>query len=259
MKKLQLFSIILITAVSFTLSSCSDDDSTEANPSQNQAPTTSLPRTISGTVVNMIFTAPQTGSPYSLNQETTFTFSSSGMLFIDQDPAAANGDEISISIYTTEGDEFVWKDETNDLSYQLSLKQDNSINEVNVFKTSTNSFLGQFIPKVDNSGGSNLVAEFEGQYTVSNVEKGTHSRMTLSIDAEGNIDFDNGVQLSSVDFELVSDKRDCCDGIWVDMKPYPSEPYPRVNLFVDPTSGALNKIEYYPEYPAITDRVFVDL
>lgn len=78
------------------------------------------------------------GAPFVENQKLTFTFSSSGMLFIDTDPDKNDGDEIELPVFTINGDEYVWKDVENDLSYALSLKADNFINKINVLKTSTN-------------------------------------------------------------------------------------------------------------------------
>jgi hypothetical protein len=251
------FYLLLSLAMFFT--ACSDDDS--ETPTTNPSPSGSsgtLPSSVKGQVVNMKFTAPQAGAPYSLDQEVTFTFSSSGMLFIDENPAAKDGDEITISSFTKEGNEFVWKESSKDHSYALSLKADSSINEVNLSQTSTATFLGQFVPIASSSGGAALVAELEGSYTVSSVDKGSHSRMSLSIDANGNIDFDSNVALNASDFALVSDKKTCCNAIYVDMKPYPTEPYQRVNLLLN-ASGDLEKIEYMPKYPQITDRVHVSL
>ena len=241
--------------------SCSDDESDTTTPMDqgngNNNSGVSLPASVKGQVVNMKFTAAQMGAPYTENQEFKFTFSSSGMLFIDDDPAANDGDEITLSSPSLVGNEYVWTDASNDFSYALSLKSDSSINEVNLSQTSSSSFLGQFIP-TNSGGGASMIAAYAGTYTVTSVDKGTHSRMTVIIDASGNIDFDSNVQLMVSDFALVSDRLDCCDGIWIDMNPWPTEPYQRVNLFIDSTSNTPNKIEYMPEYPSISNRVHVN-
>lgn len=78
------------------------------------------------------------GAPFVENQKITLTFSSSGMLFIDTDPDKNDGDEIELPVFTINGDEYVWEDAENDLSYALSLKADNFINKINVLRTSTN-------------------------------------------------------------------------------------------------------------------------
>lgn len=248
MKKL----LFLLPLAGLMIISCGKDDD-QPNPT---TPPQSLPSAIAGTSLNMEFTAPQTGAPYTLGQIVQFTFSSSGSLGIDVDPTAGNGDEITISSFTESSGEYIWEDAAAGVSYHLSLKSDNSVNEINVFDAGGTNFLGQFIPE---SGGGNLVVNYEGSYTVTSVDKGTHTRMTVSIDASGNIDFDTGIMLNAADFALVSDRLDCCDGIWIDMNPYPTEPYERVNLHMDPNSGDLIRIEYYPQYPSVSGRVEVTL
>ena len=250
--------VVLFIASLLFMPSCTEDEKDEEpTPQANGTSNSTLPSSVSGKVVTMQFTAPQTGAPYTLQQEVQFTFSSSGQLHIDDDPAANDGDEITIASFTVVGSEYIWDDNANGFSYALSLKSDGNINEVNVSNTASGTFLGQFI-EVNTSSG-NLVANYEGNYDVTSVEKGSHGRMTVSIDASGNIDFDTSVEFKAADFDLVSDRLSCCNGIWIDMKPYPTEPYPRVNLFVDASSGELNKIEYYPQYSGINNRVFVNL
>ncbi len=233
--------------------SCNKDDDPDQDPNNNN-----LPSAIAGTDLRMKFTAPQSGAPYVLDQIVKFTFSGSGALGIDVNPDDNDGDEITIASFTQSGGEYIWTDNASGFSYKLSLKSDNSVNEINVFAVANNVFMGQFIP-VDGGGSTNLVANYEETYTVTSVDHGSHSRMTVIIDANGNIDFDSGISLNASDFALVSDRLDCCDGIWIDMNPYPTEPYPKVNLYVDSVSGELNKIEYLPEYPGIGNRVTVNL
>jgi hypothetical protein len=251
MKTLRSLFIPLLSLLIFTACSKEEDDQNVMGTNNN------LPSTIAGESVLMRFSAPQTGAPYTDNQEIKFTFSSNGLLSIDENPDDQDGDELSIASFTELDGEYIWADAANDLSYKLSLKDDNSINELNLFTTSSNTFLGQFLP-LDGSS-TNLVANYAGNYSVTSVDKGNHNRMTVSIDADGNIDFDTNVLLQASDFALVSDRLDCCDGIWVDMSPYPTEPYARINLFVDNTSRKLNKVEYLPEYPSIANRVTVNL
>lgn len=252
MKKL--FSFLSLALV-LAFSSCSKDD--EGDTGSTGPASANLPSSISGTVLLMKFTAPQANAPYTLDQKVQFTFSSSGLLGIDSNPADMDGDEISIASFTESGGEYIWSDANAGFEYHLSLQSDGSVNEVNLFQISDNSFQGQFVPDAGSTG--NLVAVYEGTYTVTSVDKGSHSRMTVSIDADGNIDFDSAVQLNYSDFALISDRLDCCQGIWIDMSPYPSDPYQRVNLFIDTNTNELNKIEYMPQYPSIAGRVTVNL
>ncbi|NJB81536.1 hypothetical protein GGR97_000295 [Wenyingzhuangia aestuarii] len=97
-------------------------------------------------------------APFVTNQKLTFTFSSSGMLFIDTNPAKNDGDEIELLVFTISGKEYVWKDAKNDVSYALSLTTENFINEVNVFKTSTNTLYASLITVV-----TDIVTENPGE------------------------------------------------------------------------------------------------
>lgn len=261
MKSISLNSLLLLFIIlGLNFQSCSEDDDETVQPtSQNQTSNPTLPSSVKGQVVNMKFTAPQTGAPYTLDQQVRFTFSSSGMLFLDTNPSANDGDEINISSFSIVGNEYVWKDAGAGFNYNLSLKSDSSINEVNVFKDSDNSFLGQFVPIDNSSNDISLVNRFEGSYTVTNVDKGTHSRMTVSIAGNGDIDFDTNVQLSNSDYSLISDKFTCCNAVYIDLNPYPTTPYPRVELLTDSSHQNLVGIKYNPQYPNVSGRVHVDL
>ena len=257
MKQLFYRSFIALSILGIAFTGCSDDDDSGDNMNPDNQ-NSDLPSAIVDQAIRMTFTSAQTGAPYSEGQEVDFTFSDSGEMTLDENPDANDGNEVLVTSFSESGNEFIWKDENAGFDYKLSLKSDNSINEINVFKASDNTFMGQF---VELGGGSNdnIVSNYAGSYSVTSVDKGTHTRMTVTIDADGNIDFDSGIQLMASDFALISDRLACCDGIWIDMNPYPTEPYPRVNLFVDPSSGDLNKIEYLPENPSIANRVTVNL
>ncbi|MEQ8907558.1 MAG: hypothetical protein RIC95_00065 [Vicingaceae bacterium] len=262
MKLSRILFILFLSSIAVT--ACSEDDedeTTEPTPTTNNnggggSQNATLPSTVIGQMVNMKFTAPQSGAPYTDQQELKFTFSSSGSLFIDENPNAADGDEISLNTVTKVNTEYVWEDASSGFSYKLSLKSDSSINEVNLFSNSGSTFLGQFIP-ISSGGGASLIGNYAGTYTVTSVDHGSHNRMTVIIDSIGNIDFDTNTQFSTADYALVSDRLDCCDGIWVDMTPYPTTPNPRINLFIDSASASPSKIEYMPNYPGISGRVHV--
>lgn len=99
-----------------------------------------------------------------------------------------------------------------------------------------------------------LITTYEGTYNVSSVDAGSHSRMTVTIGSDGSIDFDNGVMYTPTDYELISDRLDCCNAVYVDCTPYPSEPYPRFELIVN-SNGDLSGMNYMPQYPNISGRV----
>ncbi|MGY5355574.1 hypothetical protein [Wenyingzhuangia sp. IMCC45467] len=98
-------------------------------------------------------------APYASNQKLTFTFSSSGMLFIDTNPEKNDGDEIELPVFSINGNEYVWKDAGHDLTYALSLTAENYINEINVFKTSTNTFYASLVTIVINENPSETNTE----------------------------------------------------------------------------------------------------
>ena len=240
MKKLTAFLCSLLI-----LWSCSEDDS--ADPIQQA----DLPDELTGVVVELQFSTADSG-PYQMGDLVEFAFSSSGALFITD----ASNNVLELSSFVQEGSEYVWDDTENAKRYAVSLTSEGEINEINYLE-STNSFLGQFVPVAGNDELSLIIA-LAGDYTISSVDEGSHNRMTIAIDAQGTIDFDTDLSFSADDYELITDRRDCCDGIWVDMSPYPSEPYGRLELYVD-TSGGLSEIYYYPEYPNVSGRVKVKL
>ncbi|WP_010135679.1 hypothetical protein [Ochrovirga pacifica] len=125
------------------LMACTSDNGpeSEAGLTQNQQDFIALLKLKYPTqVVNFTTETAINEAPYAVNQKTTFTFSSSGMLFIDTNPEKNDGDEIELPVFTISGNEYIWKDTEQDLSYVLSLTAENFINEINVFKTSTNTF-----------------------------------------------------------------------------------------------------------------------
>lgn len=263
-KKLRMKKFILlklaIVCLGILISSCSDDedDKTEPAPttnSSNNSNNPSLPASVSGQSVNMVFTAAQSGAPYTLNQEVKVSFSTSGMLSLDENPTANDGDEVNLANFTKKGSEYVWEDTNNDISYNLSLKSDNSINELNVFTISNTSFLGSFTPLT--AIDASLIKQFAGTYQVTQTVAGTHSRNTVIIDANGNIDFDTNKQINTSDFARIEDKLVCCDAITVDTKPYPTTPYGRLILYTDTTNNNLISIDYRPDHPSVTNRVEV--
>lgn len=265
MKYLKFKSSLLAVAIgSLVFISCGDDedDKNEPNPvtQQNQTNNPSLPASISGKVVNFIFTVPQTGAPYNLNQEVAVTFSSSGMFFLDENPIAKDGDEVSVTTFTEKGKEIVWDDTANDYSYALSFKSNDStlINELNVTKTSTSEFLGSFQPiqPVDAS----VLKNFTGSKNVVSVGAGTHSRRTVIIDAEGNVDFDTNVQLNVADIRRIDDViGGSISQITLFMKPFPATPYQRLTIIADTSRTTMQNINYRPEAPSSTNEVRVTL
>ncbi len=247
---------LLFVLVGFALLGCSKDDKDANNPTGNND---TLPAGIAGQVVNMACTFANTGAPYVVGDEARFTFSSSGALFIDTDPAASNGDEIQVKSFTKVNNEYIWSDVAGGYKYVLSLSPDNSINEVNVLDQS-NAFLNQFEPVQQGSPELALIKAMAGTYTVSAVSRGIHSRMRVTIGADGSIDFDTNDAYAPDTYALVTDRLNVLDQVFVDIDPYPTEPYARFEITVDANDPSIPvEITYTPDYPGVGNRVTVSL
>lgn len=212
---------------------------------------------LAGVEISLQFTTANTGSPYQLNDVVKFSFSNTGALSIDKNPSANDGNEITIQNFAQVGSEYQWVESGTGHTYNLSLKSDNSINEMNL-NGSDGAFLGQFTPVEEGNSTLGLIKALAGTYQVANVVSGTHDRMNVVIDADGNIDFDTNVQLTTDTYQLVTDRIDVLNSIFIDMTPYPTEPYARAELVLN-TDGTLAQISYLPEYPNVSGRVVIDL
>tara|TARA_B100001115_G_scaffold137889_1_gene105355 strand:- start:5308 stop:6060 length:753 start_codon:yes stop_codon:yes gene_type:complete len=238
------FKYFLFSFGLLAMTACSDD-----SDDNNQEPGTTLPGPISGTSVNLQCSFASNGAPHQEGEEALFSFGSTGSLAIDFNPAANDGNEVSVSSSTLVGNEYIWEDASGGYKYALSLSTDDSLNEVNVFDLQDN-FLNQWTPIPDGPANLNLIKALAGTYTVSSVNGGTHTRGTFSISADGSIDFDDGIAFSPSDYALVTDRLSVLDAIFVDMQPWPDEPYPRIKLFVDPNDQSqLVQVVYRANYP----------
>lgn len=224
--------------------SCSKEETSDEPAALN------LPSGVSGLDYNLQCSFAAAAAPSQVGDQATFSFGSDGSFAIDFNPAANDGAEVSIPTGTQLGNEYIWEDASAGYKYALSLTADDSLNEVNVFDLQDN-FLNQWNPIPDGPANLNLIIGFAGTYTVTSVDQGTHSRMTFSIAMDGSIDFDSGLSFSPSDYNLITDRIDVLDGVWIDMKPWPDEPYPRMELFVDPNEASkLVKVIYRPNYPS---------
>lgn len=233
----------LLTLALGLFSACGEDDDTSS------APGATLPTAIAGTQSTLACTFANTGAPHQVGDEALFSFGSDGSLSIDFDPAANNGAEVNVSSATQVNTEFVWEDANSGYKYALSLDASDSINEVNVFDAAE-TFLNQWEPKPDVAAELALIIALQGTYTVQSVNGGTHSRGSFIINADGSIDFDSGLSFSPSDYALISDRLGVLDAIFIDLQPWPDEPYPRLELFVDPNDqSVLKQCIYRPNYP----------
>lgn len=241
--RIKSISAILLAACLITSCSSDDDDTTLNEPG------ITLPGPISGTTFNLECSFANTGAPAQVGDQAEFSFGSDGSLGIDFDPSANNGAEVSVSSGTQVNNEFVWEDSNGGYKYALSLTSSDSLNEVNVFDLQDN-FLNQWTPIPDGPTGLNLIKALAGSYTVQSVNGGTHTRGTFIINSDGSIDFDDGISFSTSDYALVTDRLSVLDAIFIDMNPWPNEPYQRLELFVDPADASvLVQAIYRPNYP----------
>lgn len=93
-----------------------------------------------------------------------------------------------------------------------------------------------------------LIVTYAGTYPVTAVSKGSHSRMSVTIGSDGSIDFDSGISYTANDYQLISDRLDCCQAVYIDCAPYPSEPYPRITIETN-SYGEIIGMSYNANYP----------
>lgn len=105
-----------------------------------------LPAGLSSQVMDLVYQNAQANSPYSNGATLKFTFSESGQLMLGEDSR-------SIGLHTLTGVEYIWTDTAHNLKYAVSLKQDGTLNEINVNSTS-GTFYGQFAAASSDTGGS---------------------------------------------------------------------------------------------------------
>lgn len=121
-----------------------------------------LPAGLSSKVFDLTYQNAQAGSPFNNGGVQKFTFSSSGNLFL--------GDTYrDIGASTLVGSEYIWFDAANTIAYAVSLKQDGSLNEVNVAgSTNGTPWYGQYAGGAA-SGGAGAAGSLTLGITVSGV------------------------------------------------------------------------------------------
>ncbi|MDK1309711.1 hypothetical protein [Pseudoalteromonas ardens] len=197
-----------------------------------------LPEVLKGKVFDMVFMLSESGSSYADGQKVRFTFSSSGMMFIDTDPEANNGDEMSLDDVMMEGSEYVYKDDG--FIYKVSVTE-TGLNEINLF-TMENMFLGSFTADGgDEIANLELVTARAGEYRV--VGEG-HSRGTVVIGSDGSIDFDTGISYAQSDIMVIYDRTNLEEEKRIQVNYGPDNDYPLINLFLSADGNTITSIQY---------------
>ena len=117
------------------------------------------------------------------------------------------------------------------------------------------------------SVGPCLVAAHAGTFSVT-PSVGTHARGTITIGADGSIDYDTSLQFEIADYQGVYDRLECCQRISVEMNPRPDNDPAlaegarhRVDVFTDASTpgGAVVRFEYFPNWPSEEGKVILDV
>lgn len=231
MKNIILFTLLL------TLISCGGSSSGGGSGSSTPVETSnvSVPQEWQKTFT-LIYDEIVSGGPFSEDDEISFKVNEDGSVDV-----TTSSETYKLSNPKEEGAELIW--EKDGIKYALSNIQTKEFNEVNI--SNNTGFLGQFSEKVNLSEGLQLLVDnFGGNWRVTNVAEGTHTRGTVIIDSNGNIDFDTNVSFTASQLNLISDRISVLDSIFVDIAPWPSEPYPRMDFNVETKT-----IIYRPNYP----------
>lgn len=115
--------------------------------------------------------------------------------------------------------------------------------------------------------GPCLVAMHAGTYTVQ-ATAGAHARGTIVLDADGSVDYDEGLNFPIADFEGVYDRLECCMRISVEMNQRPDNDKTldptarhRVDIFLSSSAPGSDvvRFEYYPNWPSDQGKVDLDV
>ncbi|WP_125779221.1 hypothetical protein [Pseudoalteromonas rubra] len=196
-----------------------------------------LPDVLKGKSFMMVFNLTQSGSSYADEQKVKFTFSSSSMMFIDTDPEANNGDDMSLDDVMMEGTEYVYKDEQNGFVYRVSVTP-TGLNEINLF-TMEKVLLGSFVAE----GMTNLalVTSRAGEYRVTG---SGHSRGTVIIGSDGTIDFDTGTSFAPSDIVAIFDRTNLEQEKRIQINYGADDNGPLIKLFLSADASAITSIQY---------------
>ncbi|MBQ4812459.1 hypothetical protein J8M20_13965 [Pseudoalteromonas luteoviolacea] len=213
-----------------------------------------LPDALSGKVFTLTFNLTDSGSSFTDGQKVMFTFSSSGKLFIDVDPDASNGDDITIDDFDKSGDEYNYSDEANGFKYSVAVL-DGKLHEINLFAIG-GGLLGQFVEQAsgDEIPNLELVTALAGTYTVTGEG---HSRGTFIIGQDGTIDFDSGVSFAPSDIVAIFDRRNITEEPRVQVNYGSDDSGPSIRIFLNSDLQTIKMIVYSNQNEGIEVSVTV--
>lgn len=197
-------------------------------------------------------TANQSGSPFTDGQMVMVVVTGDGTLQIDDGPILSNP-FVRDTGNGFNANEIIWLDAAADIEYALSNNSTGTFNEINVGDASAPvgngvpAFLGQLIEQSSGGGGPaniELVQALAGTYTVTEVVEGTHDRGTVTIAADGALDYDTNRAFAVDDYDAIFDRR------FLDEPAYFIETTsdgsgPRFDLLLDDSDNLIG-VRYYP-------------
>ncbi len=144
------WSSFLVIISLFALAGCNSSGSstTTTEDTDNNQNNATLPSSVAGQSVTMVYSSAQTGSFYSNGDVVLFTFSSSGTLTLTNQYTVVS-DSVSLR-----GNEYIWVDDTSSVEYALSLDSSGNIHEVNIYGIGGSPFYGQFTIQSSSTSGT---------------------------------------------------------------------------------------------------------
>jgi len=153
--------------------------------------------------------------------------------------------------------EAVWFDRENNLQYALSWLANGDFNEINVGNAIPSNengfqFYGQYteftppptiVTPPATISNLELVTALSGQYTVATTSAGSHTRNSVTILADGSIDFDTGVIFPLIDIQTIYDRTFILAEPRIQLSYGANDDEDVINLYLD-DNGAIAYIEY---------------
>ena len=200
----------------------------------------------------LVATSNQSGSPFTNDQMVIAVVTGDNTLQIDDGPILSNpfvrdtGNGFNTA-------EIIWLDTTANIEYALSNNSTGTFNEINVGdaanagSTGVPGFLGQLVQASTGGGGPDnieLVQALAGTYTVETVVDGTHTRGTVTIAADGAVDYDTDLSFSVDDYDAIFDRRFLSEPAYF-IETTNDGSGPRIDLLLDDNDNLIGA-RYFP-------------